>query len=146
MSSANSCYIASPLFSAAEKEFNQVLATAIEENMRVFLPQRDGALLTELLGKGVHPDAAGRQIAADDLRAIRTSSAVVAVLDGQTIDEGVAFEVGFAHALGIPCIGLITDPRRTTLGFVNPMVSFARHATVTSKDELLDILHAVCAR
>jgi nucleoside 2-deoxyribosyltransferase len=37
-------YLAGPLFSAAEREYNERLTTALETlGYRVFLPQRDGA-------------------------------------------------------------------------------------------------------
>ena len=40
-----------------------------------------------------------------DIAAIYSADLVIAVLDGSHIDEGVAFEVGFAFASGKPCIG-----------------------------------------
>ena len=43
--------------------------------------------------------------------AIRSCSLLAAVLDGQEVDSGVAAEVGYACALGIPCFGLRTDLR-----------------------------------
>jgi nucleoside 2-deoxyribosyltransferase len=39
------------------------------------------------------------------------ADAVVAVLDGVDVDTGVAFEMGYAHAIGKPIVGLKTDHR-----------------------------------
>jgi nucleoside 2-deoxyribosyltransferase len=51
------------------------------------------------------------------------ASLLIAVLDGGHIDEGVAFEIGFAYALGKPCIGLQTDVRRALGSGNNPMIA-----------------------
>lgn len=42
---------------------------------------------------------------------IRSSHAMLAVLDGSDVDSGTAAEIGFAAALGIRIIGLRTDLR-----------------------------------
>jgi nucleoside 2-deoxyribosyltransferase len=44
---------------------------------------------------------------------IRAADAVLAILDGPDVDSGTAAEVGFAAALGKPCVGLRLDFRRT---------------------------------
>lgn len=44
--------------------------------------------------------------------AIRRSQGLIACLDGQEVDSGTAAEVGFAAALGLPCLGLRTDLRQ----------------------------------
>ncbi len=55
-----------------------------------------------------------RTIQAACLRELRTADAVVADLSpfrGPHADDGTAFELGFAHALGIPIWAYSTDPR-----------------------------------
>lgn len=42
---------------------------------------------------------------------IRDSDYLIAVLDGADVDPGVAADIGYACALGIPCHGLRTDIR-----------------------------------
>ena len=42
---------------------------------------------------------------------VAQSDAVVAVLDGADVDSGVACEIGYAHAMGIPVIGYRSDFR-----------------------------------
>ena len=44
---------------------------------------------------------------------IRRADALLAVLDGVDVDSGTAAEIGFAAALGTPCVGLRLDVRRT---------------------------------
>jgi nucleoside 2-deoxyribosyltransferase len=47
------------------------------------------------------------------------------ILDGRAIDEGAAFELGFATAFGKLCVGLQTDPRRLIASRNNPMIDCA---------------------
>lgn len=141
-SSGGYVYLAAPLFSAAELRFNVECALAIESVLPVFLPQRDGGLFTELLESGIDHHMAALRIARGDMQAIRESLGVVAVLDGQSIDEGVAFEIGYAHALRKPCIGYSTDSRRGALGFINPMVSIALLRCARSSEELVELVAA----
>lgn len=46
-----------------------------------------------------------------DIAALKECDVVVAVLDGVDVDCGVAFEIGFAVALGSRFLGLKTDHR-----------------------------------
>lgn len=51
-------------------------------------------------------------IAQADTDELLSADLVVAVLDGITIDAGVASEIGVAYARNIPIIGLYTDSRQ----------------------------------
>lgn len=133
-------YLAAPLFSLAEREFNVRLALILEQEYSVFLPQRDGELLVELISRGIDQLAAKRRVFENDLAAIRRCDIVVAVLDGRTIDEGVAFELGVAFALKKRCIGLQTDPRRLLFGSNNPMIDSALEAKSVDFEELIRLL------
>jgi nucleoside 2-deoxyribosyltransferase len=115
-------YLAAPLFSAAERGFNEVVADRLEPFFQVFLPQRDGRLLVDLIDSGVPAATAASSVFSADIAAIRQASVVLALLDGRTVDEGVAFELGFAFCLGTNCIGLQTDPRRELPTGNNPMI------------------------
>ena len=44
-----------------------------------------------------------------DLLEIKRCQVLVALLDGPDIDSGTAVEMGIAHALGVPVVGLKTD-------------------------------------
>jgi nucleoside 2-deoxyribosyltransferase len=115
------CYLAAPLFSDAERTFNEALAHVLERTLTVFLPQRDGQLLRDLLDAGEPLESARQRVFLADTAAIRRSDVIVAVLDGPALDDGVAFELGFARALDKNCIGLATDSRRSAPYFQNPM-------------------------
>jgi nucleoside 2-deoxyribosyltransferase len=97
-------YIAAPLFTEGERAFNLVLARALEaEGHDVFLPQRDTS-----------PVDGSRQTMAmfqDNLAVLSKADAVVAVCDGAQVDDGTAWEVGYAYGRNIPVYGLRTDTR-----------------------------------
>lgn len=57
-------------------------------------------------------------IAQADTDELVASDLVIAVLDGPTIDVGVASEIGVAYGRQIPMIGLYTDSRQQ--GATNP--------------------------
>jgi nucleoside 2-deoxyribosyltransferase len=97
-------YIAAPLFTEAERAFNVVLAQALEaEGHRVHLPQRDTPAA----------DGAGRTAAifAANVSALIRADAVVAVCDGPQVDDGTAWEIGYAYSRNTQVFGLRTDTR-----------------------------------
>jgi nucleoside 2-deoxyribosyltransferase len=103
-------YFAAPLFSEAELEFNRSVVARIEDaGHEVFLPQRDGPEADST----AHTDGTDHlhEIFNADRRAILDADLVVAVLDGSTVDDGVAVEIGIAYENDIPIIGLKTDDR-----------------------------------
>jgi nucleoside 2-deoxyribosyltransferase len=95
-------YLAAPLFSDAEKAYNQKVARELEEaGFDVFLPQ---------LGC---PGSEGiEDIFECCIDNLKKCHVVVAILDGPQVDDGTAFEVGHAIASGTPVVGLRTDFRR----------------------------------
>lgn len=102
-------YFASPLFTEMEYTFNKFLVEEIREtypNVDVFLPQEQG----EINDKNAYADS--KMIAMLDTKAVLQSDLLIAVLDGQVIDPGVASEIGIAYQAGIPVIGLYTDSRQ----------------------------------
>ncbi len=115
-------YVASPLFSVAEIEFNLKLSRILEARFDVYLPQRDGGLLNERVKAGNNVSEASKEIFETDIAAIEQSDLIIAVLDGRTVDEGVSIELGYAYALRKKCFGLQTDPRRLLPYGNNPMV------------------------
>lgn len=108
-------YFAAPLFSQAERNYNEAVCQRLEENGHsVFLPQRDGVESLDAVfdrdGIGTHDDAM-REIFSIDREAVLNADVVVAVLDGLATDEGVAVEMAIAHENGIPVLALDTDLR-----------------------------------
>lgn len=97
-------YIAAPLFTEAELAFNLVLARALEAaGHDVYLPQRDV------------PTAEGaertRSIFQENLVALGKAEAVIAVCDGRQVDDGTAWEIGYAYGRNLQVYGLRTDTR-----------------------------------
>ncbi|MCF6116869.1 nucleoside 2-deoxyribosyltransferase [Mesorhizobium muleiense] len=131
-------YIAAPLFNRNELAFNAALANKIERHANVFLPQRDGSLLVNMLTAGIALEVAERRVFEQDRQAMIRSDLLVAVLDGAHIDEGVAFELGFASAIGCTCIGLQTDVRRALPTGNNPMIGGCLERIFQISDELFD--------
>lgn len=102
-------YFASPLFSEMEKLYNEKLVLSIRETypgVSVYVPQEQG----EINDKNAYADSIA--IAKYDTDALLDSQLMVAILDGSSIDVGVATEIGVAYQAGIPIIGLYTDSRQ----------------------------------
>ena len=102
-------YFASPLFSEMERVYNENLVQSIREtypDVEIYVPQEQG----EINDKNAYADSVA--IAKYDTDALLDSELMVAVLDGSTIDVGVATEIGVAYQAGIPIIGLYTDSRQ----------------------------------
>jgi nucleoside 2-deoxyribosyltransferase len=129
-------YLAGPLFSKAELTFNQELAERLERFVDVYLPQRDGGKLVDLMAHGVSRQAAYQSIFARDVEAMNKAAAVLIILDGRTIDEGAAFELGYAFAKRKLCVGLQTDPRRLLPAGNNPMIEVALTKIFSTPEEV----------
>lgn len=115
-------YLASPLFSSSERIENQRICEVLERWCEVFLPQRDGGLVTQFIQRGVPHQEAYRMVFARDVEALTACDAVVINLDGRVVDEGAAFELGFAYALGKRCVGYRSDVRVLLPWGLNPMI------------------------
>jgi nucleoside 2-deoxyribosyltransferase len=133
-------YLAAPLFNDLERSFNVRLAELIAPVAEVFLPQRDGKLLRDLVRDGMPYSSARQLVFEADINAIQRCDCLVAVLDGRTIDEGVAFEIGFARALDKLCLGLKTDDRVLLASGDNPMIIAGCHEILGSVLELMGAL------
>ncbi|HVF79510.1 MAG TPA: nucleoside 2-deoxyribosyltransferase [Solirubrobacteraceae bacterium] len=108
------CYIASPLgFSEAGRDYyeRRYLPALIEQVEPVdpwtlSLPEEFAAAAAT---DRVHEF--GIEVGGRNAAAIYSSHMLIAHLDGQEIDAGTAAEVGYAAALGLPCLGIRTDLR-----------------------------------
>lgn len=102
-------YFASPLFSEMELLFNEQLAAAIRKaypNVELYVPQEQAAIND----KSAYADS--KMIAQYDTNALLESNLLIAILDGQIIDPGVASEIGVAYHAGIPILALYSDSRQ----------------------------------
>lgn len=124
-------YIAGPLFNDGERWYvEQVDKIARNLGFDTFLPHRDGK---ELL-------PANRDITAIfelDRDEIDDSDIVIANLDGIAVDDGTAWEIGYAYARGKHIIGIHRDMRTHSHDqFVNLMIQCSLHKLVHSLEEL----------
>lgn len=130
-------YLAGPLFSEAERSFNVRLTEMLEVLTKVYLPQRDGGLMSEMVATGIPCHVAACRVFRRDMDAIKNADYLIAILDGRAIDEGVAFELGIAFSQAKRCVGLQTDSRRLAIWGNNPMITGALEAVFLSVDDLI---------
>jgi nucleoside 2-deoxyribosyltransferase len=98
-------YVAGPLFNAAERAAAEgVEAICRRAGFRTFLPHRDAGLLGQ---RGKTP----AQIFRADVAGLAQAGLVVAILNGQSVDTGTAWEIGYAVATGKTVIGYLDDLR-----------------------------------
>ncbi|MDK2830894.1 MAG: hypothetical protein PWQ75_646 [Methanolobus sp.] len=133
-------YLAGPLFSKAERDFNVLLRDRmVEMGFSVFLPQEDGNDT-----ESSRMEDRQKNIFDNDVSGIDNSDIVLAVLDGGSdVDSGTAWEMGYAYAKGIPVLGLKTDFRTFgDEGIVNLMMEMAVEALERDVDSILKVLES----
>ncbi|MEI7451628.1 MAG: nucleoside 2-deoxyribosyltransferase [Candidatus Falkowbacteria bacterium] len=141
-------YLAGPLFSKAERKFNENLGKKLEAlGFNVLLPQvrcarldRDNEMDRDEKNEAIF------KICRDDALA---SDIFIYILDGRVPDEGAAVEVGIAYAQKVifeikpekVIIGFKTDWRITlTISDVNQMIDKCLDETFTREKDLLKYL------
>ncbi|MGB9928114.1 MAG: nucleoside 2-deoxyribosyltransferase [Methanosarcina sp.] len=129
-------YLASPLFSHAEVEYNRMLRDLfLKKGFSVFLPQEDAEDST------VEREKQNQEtIFKACVTGINSSDIIVAVLDGVDVDSGTAWEIGYAYAKGKPVIGLRTDFRSLSDGIVNLMVEMTVDSLARDEEELMKMI------
>jgi nucleoside 2-deoxyribosyltransferase len=111
-------YFAGPLFTAAERDWNAMLAAALRRaGHEVFLPQE----------KEPGQDAPG--IFATDVGGIDWAEAVVAIMDGADPDSGTSWEVGYAYQKK-PIVLVRTDMRRDAVSAAGYNAMLTESATI----------------
>ena len=122
-------YIAGPLFDPGERWFTeQVEQVVAAAGYETFLPHRDAPKKVE---------GNMREIFDADRTAIDRCDVVVANLNGIITDDGTAWELGYAFALGKPIIGLHTDwRRRFDHEVINLMIECSLTVLLRSIDDL----------
>jgi nucleoside 2-deoxyribosyltransferase len=138
-------YWANALFSDADRNFNKSYVDFLRSNKySVFLAQEQS------INKEKSPDEI--EIFNIDTKAVLQSKILVACIDQETIDCGVACEIGIAFAKAIPIIGLYTDIRKDRDHFKmykNPYVIGAIKKSgniVNSKENLLFEINKIIER
>ncbi len=131
-----SLYVAAPFFSEAESRYNVAIKGVLEPSFRVFLPQESGCLMSEMVRSGIEVKDAAKRVFQTDIKAIQECDVLLIVLNGRAIDEGAAFELGFASAIEKPCFALQTDTRFAHAWGNNPMIDASVRRIFTSLSEL----------
>lgn len=148
-------YLAGPLFTEAERawmrEFKQRtmdLAARIGAQVEVKWPW-------ELISQSelqVMGDKAGREIFQTCVTHLETADMVIALLDGPTVDDGTAWEIGFFYSrrqgAQQPIIGVRTDIRNSgefAGSVANAMIEYSCDRIARSQDDALQILETAIA-
>jgi nucleoside 2-deoxyribosyltransferase len=103
-------YLAGPLFTLGEREFNAALAQRLRQfGYTVFLPQ----------------EAEPRELTSEclfsvDVGGVENARVLVAILDGPDPDSGTSWECGYAYARGKSIILVRTDFRGAADGNLAP--------------------------
>jgi len=100
-------YLAGPLFTQAEWQWNERLADKLREgSLQVILPQKSAEPM--LQGKTPFDP---KLLFRGNIEGIDAADAVVAIFDGADVDSGTSWECGYAFNAGRPVIGVRTDIR-----------------------------------
>ena len=139
-------YLAASIFTPYERAFLDDCAARLRaEGFDVFVPHEEKGLI----GVNVTAEA----VFAADAGGVESADAVLAVLDGASVDDGTACEIGLFQGLkqrdperrGV--VGLLTDLRGERRGdfainlFVRGCIEASGGAVVDSLDDALAILH-----
>jgi len=144
-------YFAGPLFSQAEKSFNQSVTNQIEKiGYQVYLPQRDG-IERDKLPYSRWPKAKRRRAMFNlDRDKIMECDIFLFILDGRVPDEGACVELGIAYSQQYfrqpdkLIIGLQTDIRAAFLGAkLNPMLKIPIKHIFSSEKFLINFLKKI---
>lgn len=113
-------YMAGPLFTVAEIEFNRALATALRvRGHEVFLPQENEQSSDDL-----------NAIFKSDVAGIDWAQLVLGNLDGADSDSGTCWELGYAYGKNMPTIVYRTDFRVGKVDIVNLMMTESANCVV----------------
>lgn len=118
-------YLAASVFSVFERNNNLFIAKVLHDQgeYEVFLPQEVAPIPND---NGLNMRYIFEQCQCN----IDKADIVVAIIDGADVDSGVAWELGYAYAKGIPSICIRTDIRKTEDKGVNIMIEYGAEKTV----------------
>lgn len=127
-------YLAGPLFTIPEKDWNKKLSTQLKESgYETFLPQEECSGTNE-------------QIFSTCISGIDWCDLILANVDGTDADSGTCFELGYAYGKQKKIVLYRTDFRKCgDDGFVNLMLSKSCNEffVVESVEQLVDILEEI---
>jgi len=114
-------YVAHRLFAAHDRALAACLADRLAAKVgagNVFLPFCD----TD--EEDLVAEVKGRRLFELDSERLRRLTAMIAILHGPSLDDGVCMEVGYASALGTPVIVVTTDFQTYSLTEAGPQLAF----------------------
>lgn len=129
-------FLAASLFNEGERAFNSRISQTLRNNgYEVWLAQE-----APFIKEGTIEEKS--RIFQGDVSALKSADIVVAILDGPDVESGVAFELGYAHCLGKPVIGLKTDYRTfSKIEEINLMLEVSMLKICGSVEEVLTALN-----
>lgn len=133
-------YQAGPLFTQAEKDFHRALSAALRAAGHTVIWPGDRISEAAIAASG---SGAMTLIFTTCREDIDRCTAVAALLDGPQVDDGTAWEIGYAHAKGLPIYGLRTDTRAagdTRFNRMNSMIEGCLSGLAGSVEELVGMV------
>ena len=133
-------YQAGPLFTEAEKDWNKKLMQQLERaGYAVIWP---GDLLSDEAIAAAGENAPSL-IFETCKNALDKCTYMLASLDGPQVDDGTAWEIGYAYAKGLPIYGIRTDTRQlgeTPFNRANSMIDACLTACASDIPSLIQLL------
>lgn len=133
-------YQAGPLFSQAERQWHTKLTLKLEKAGHIVI--WPGNLLSpESIAEA--EGGAIQLIFKACSGAIDQCTCLVALLDGTQVDDGTAWEIGYAYAKGLPIYGIRTDSRiagDTPYNHMNSMIEGCLTDLAHTMDDLVRML------
>jgi nucleoside 2-deoxyribosyltransferase len=130
-------YQAGPLFSQSEKDYHRKISAALKAAGNIVVWPGD------LIPDDRVSDTASR-VFTTCKQTIDRCTCVVALLDGSQIDDGTAWEMGYAHARGLPIYGISTDARMADAAGrrrMNAMIAGCLAGLAGNIEELVQLIH-----
>lgn len=124
-------YIAGALFTPAQRaRLEEIESVCRSVGLETYLPHRDAGLFDR-------DDSTPEAVFKQDMEAVDDSDYLLTVLNGPPFDSGTAWELGYAHARGIPAVGFVEDERVFDVDRqLNPMLVGSVRCVASSLDEL----------
>jgi nucleoside 2-deoxyribosyltransferase len=130
-------YLAAPLFSEAERDYNERIAELLRNIFfDVYLPQDVGDDTSS------RTLAQHKRIYTKNIESLSSVDIVVAIIEGADADSGTVWEMGYAKALGKPVIALRTDFRNAGQHERVNLMLEQSSVVVGSKEDLLQLLES----
>jgi len=124
-------YLAAPLFSDEEREYNKRIADSIRSaDFTVILPQEFDGNEESIYKQCLDTISHGTDV-------------IVSLLNGADAESGTSFECGYGRAMGKTIIGIRTDMRGNHVDGLNIMLRFGIDYLVGSVEEAIDFLKQI---